>query len=43
MRYDFQSMTDKELMYWYHLAKEYQDRKYYKAINEELCRRWRDE
>ena len=39
-RYDFQLMTDKELMNWKTLALEYQDGKYLKLIKEEIRRRW---
>lgn len=42
VRYDFTSMSDKELMEWLHFAQEYRDNRYLKLIKEEIKRRWND-
>jgi hypothetical protein len=40
IRWDFASMTDKELMIWLHFAQEYRSNRYLKAIKDEIKRRW---
>ena len=36
-------LTDKELMYYYHLAQEMRDGRYIKALKEEMSRRNRND
>ena len=40
IRWDFALMTDKELMQWMQFAQEFRDRKYLKALKDELRKRW---
>lgn len=40
VRFDFNVMSDKELMEWFHFAQEYRDKKYLTKLREELKKRW---
>ena len=40
IRFDFDVMTDAELMEWYQIAIELQDKRYLKKIKKEINMRW---
>lgn len=40
IRWDFDVMTDAELMEWFYIAKELRDKKYLEKIKKEISMRW---
>ena len=40
IRFDFDTMTDDELMEWFYIAKELQDKKYLEKLKKEISMRW---
>lgn len=42
IRFDFDVMSDEELMEWFYIAQELRDLKYLKRIKKEISMRWCD-